>query len=51
MHMTHDERVEWLYVYQERLGHLCGPNEPNPDAVAMAKAEADMAVLKLREGK
>lgn len=44
-----EELEEWRYVFRERMGHLCGDAEkPPPEAVAMAKADADTHVRELK---
>jgi len=47
---TEDElAVEWKYRYGERLAILCGYYTPTPEQEALARAEADEAVRRLRE--
>lgn len=44
-----DLRLEWLVIYQTRLGILCGDGKAGLGAQYMATEEADEAVAKLRE--
>lgn len=47
--MTSEElQSEWDYRYQERLGILCGSNEPTDEQRLIAKTEADRAAEELR---
>ena len=41
--------AEYAYRMTERLGHLCGSAPPTPEQEALARAEADDAVRRLRE--
>lgn len=36
-----EEREEWLYRYNERLGILCGDGEPTEEQKQIAAQEAD----------
>jgi len=48
---TRDELVaEWTYRYEERISILCGSAPPTPEQEALARAEADEAVRRLRDG-
>lgn len=47
--MTEADRLEWLVIYQTRLGILCGDCKVTLTADYMAREEADEAVAKLRE--
>ena len=38
---TADEQAEWQYRYLERIGMLCGTDNPTAEQNAIAKAEAD----------
>lgn len=42
-------RLEWLVIYQTRLGILCGDGKAGLGAQYMATEEADEAVAKLKE--
>lgn len=44
-----NESPEWQYRYDERIGILCGTNQPTPQQVDLAKREADEAIRKLNE--
>jgi hypothetical protein len=46
--MTADQRQEYRYRYDERLGILCGKDEPTDEQIKIAKSEAD-EWLKLEE--
>jgi len=49
-HWTKDElAAEWRYRREERIGILCGSATPTPEQEALARAEADEAVRRLRE--
>ena len=46
--MTPTERhQEFLYRVQERLGLLCGKDQPTPEQIALAEAEARAAVAEI----
>jgi hypothetical protein len=46
--MTQQELdAEWGYRFTERLGILCGTDNPTPAQVEMAIADADIAVARL----
>ncbi len=46
--MTDQElKVEWTFRYTERLGLLCGDNDPTPAEKLSAMAEANQAILAL----
>ena len=48
-HWTKDElAAEWRVIYETRLGILCGSATPTPEQEALARAEADDAVRRLR---
>lgn len=52
--MTHpwteaELKLEWDYIYQERLGLLECWGDPDPEQHKMAKDDADQAVAKLRK--
>ena len=38
---------EWNYRVTERLGILCGADEPTPEQLALAQEEADDALRQL----
>jgi hypothetical protein len=42
-------KLEWEYIYQERLGLLECWGDPDPEQDKMARTDADEAVAKLRE--
>lgn len=46
--MTPEERKEWTYRRDERLGVLCGTAEPTAEQTAMAEAEAHETILALK---
>lgn len=47
--MTEPElKIEWGYRYQERLGILCGADQPTAEQEKLAHQEADEAVGRLR---
>jgi len=47
---TKDElAAEWRVIYETRLGILCGTATPTPEQEALARAESDDAVRRLRE--
>lgn len=45
--MNIQDQEEWDYRYHERLGIMCGTDEPTPEQVAIAKLEADQAIAEL----
>lgn len=48
--MTVAEKDTWNYLYEERLGILLGDAPSTPEARAIAKADADVWLLRqLRE--
>lgn len=38
--MTTEEQTEWNYLYEERLGILCGSLSPTPEQKKIASDEA-----------
>jgi len=42
--------AEWRYRFTERIALLVGTAPPTPEQEALARAEADDAVRRLREG-
>ena len=47
--MTESElQAEWDYRYNERLGIMCGSDQPTKEQDAIARQEADGAIEKLR---
>lgn len=46
--MTNDEFIEYHYRFTERLGMLCGTDDPTQAQIDQAKTEADDAVKAMR---
>lgn len=44
-----DLDAEWTYRMEERLGIMCGMDEPTAEQFCIAMAEADEAVEKLKQ--
>lgn len=41
--------IEWRYLYEERLGILCGADDPTLEQDAIARTEANARILELKE--
>jgi hypothetical protein len=39
--------IEWQYRLEERLGIMCGGENPTPEQMQLATVEADIAVMRL----
>ena len=47
--MTPEEQTEWNYIFQERIGIMCGDGEPTDEQKAIARKEADEHIKALKD--
>lgn len=47
--LTKSELIDWIYVYRERLGILCGSAKPTAEQCEIAEANANSWLKDKRE--